>query len=109
MRIFPRLGQEMGGILAFGRPDGIVWKRFWAKMGRLCYASCFMLIWFNGQCLMREGLRICGLANLSPQILMSSFRAYTTLHLHAYTVHESCFDVIMHCTNIECLKALSLH
>lgn len=53
-----------------------------------------MLIWFNGQCLMREGLRICGVAKPFPPnsyVIISRMDHYTyTL----YTVHESCFDAI---------------
>ena len=61
---------------------------FWAKMGRLCYASCFMLIWFNGQCLMREGLRICGLAKPFPPnsyVIISRIHHTTPYTLTLYT------------------------
>ena len=50
--------------------------------------QCFMLIWFNGQCLMREGLWICGLAKFPPNSYVIISR------MHHYTVHESCFDAV---------------
>ena len=49
--------------------------------------QCFMLIWFNGQCLMREGLWICGLAKFPP----NSYVIISRMH---YTVRESCFDAL---------------
>ncbi len=55
--------------------------------------QCFMLIWFNGQCLMREGLWICGLAKFPPNSYVIISR------MHHYTVHESCFDAVCICTN----------
>ena len=42
---------------------------------------------------MREGLRISGLAKLSPKFLCHHF-AHAPLHATRYTVHESCFDAI---------------
>ena len=50
--------------------------------------QCFMLIWFNGQWLTREGLWICGLAKFPP------YSYVIILRMHHYTVHESCFDAI---------------
>ena len=55
-----------------------------------------MLTWFNGQCLMREGLwdlrfGLWALAKFPPKFLCHHF-AHTPLH--TYTVHESCFDAI---------------
>ena len=46
--------------------------------------QCFILIWFNGQWLMREGLWICGLAKFPP------YSYVIILRMHHYTVHESC-------------------
>ena len=46
--------------------------------------QCFMLIWFNGQWLMREGLWICGKFPPYSYVII--------LRMQHYTVHESCFD-----------------
>jgi len=76
--------------MAFGRPDGL-WGMVLGQDGKAM--QCFMLTWFNGQCLMREGLWICGLAKFPPN-------SYVIIpRMHHYTVYESCFDAVMHCTN----------